>query len=578
MALAVKVAVVSLLVGLGKGMAGTEEVDNCPVWSLSPTNCRCRPPFGEMVYCEEEFLRVQNCHCVWHDGGAGETVVFACPHTCYNTNGSFYYLMERTANYTEFNQLACSGEHLGLDLRRNASSRLCGDCLYPYGLALYSYQFSECILCHNTWYNCLAFIAMAFGPLTIFYFVVVTFRVSATSGDLNGYIFFSQVITSPIYMRLFINALHAGYYGHNCSDTYLKVIFSFYGIWNLDFFRLLYKPFSMHTHWNAANVLTLDYLVAIYPLVLILLTYAFIILYERNYRVVVCLWRPLHRFLARLRSQWSIRRSLVHAFSTFILLSYVKILSVSLDLLLPTFAYGSLSKRTTVYYYYSPNISVISRRHTKYFIIALFSFLLSLVPMLLLLAYPCRCCQRMLNIRHPGFHIFMDAFTGCYHQEPAYCRAFAGIYFLLRLLFLLVFEYVHSLIYTSCLSLLTMLAAILFAIVHPYKKHSHNIMDVVFLIYLAVCFNLQSLILFCKVYISWTASIHFFMVNIILLLPIFYPTYLFLRFCYRSSLVRKILAWILVQKMSLRSWAGLERQRELVDPILVDSGSYGATA
>ena len=36
-----------------------------------------------------------------------------------------------------------------------------------------------------------------------------------------------------------------------------------------------------------------------------------------------------------------------------------------------------------------------------------------------------------------------------------------------------------------------MLAAVLFAVARPYKKVSHNVMDVVFLIY-AICFNIQS--------------------------------------------------------------------------------------
>ena len=323
MVLAIKVAIVYLLSGLGEGMAGTEKVDICPVWSLSPTNCTCRPPYRGIVSCEGKFLKVQNCNCVWYDEAAGEAIVFACPHTCYSANDIFYHYLGRTANYTRFNQLACSGRYLGLDLHRNGSSGFCGKCLHLYGLALYSYQFSECILCQNTWYNYVAFIAMAFGPLTIFYFVVVTFRVSATSGDLNGYVFFSQVITSPIYMRLFVNAIHAGHHRHYYSGTYMKVIFSFFGIWNLDFFRLLYKPFCINFHWSAANVLTLDYLVGFYPLVLILVTYAFIVLHEKGCGIVVCLWRPFHRFFARFRRQWSIKKSLVHAFSTFILLSYV---------------------------------------------------------------------------------------------------------------------------------------------------------------------------------------------------------------------------------------------------------------
>ena len=43
---------------------------------------------------------------------------------------------------------------------------------------------------------------------------------SATSGDMNGFIFFSQVITSPIYMRLLVNAIKSGHYRY--SVGYVK--------------------------------------------------------------------------------------------------------------------------------------------------------------------------------------------------------------------------------------------------------------------------------------------------------------------------------------------------------------------
>ena len=118
-------------------------------------------------------------------------------------------------------------------------------------------------------------------------------------------------------MRLLVNALHVGY--HKDSEIYMKVMYSLYGVWNLDFFRLLYKPFCINYHLPVAGVLLLDYLVAFYPLVLILVTYAFIILHERGCKLVVTLWRPFHKCFARFRSQWSIKKSLVHAFSTFIL-------------------------------------------------------------------------------------------------------------------------------------------------------------------------------------------------------------------------------------------------------------------
>ena len=74
---------------------------------------------------------------------------------------------------------------------------------------------------HQYWYNPLVYVAMAFGPLL---------RVSATSGDMNGFIFFSQAITSPIYMRLFVNVVKSGRYRYGVKC--IKATFSFF--WHLE--------------------------------------------------------------------------------------------------------------------------------------------------------------------------------------------------------------------------------------------------------------------------------------------------------------------------------------------------------
>ena len=53
----------------------------------------------------------------------------------------------------------------------------------------------------------------------------------------------------------------------------MKVIAGFYSIWNLDLFRSIYPPFCLHPDISALGILSLDYLVAIYPMVAVVLTY-----------------------------------------------------------------------------------------------------------------------------------------------------------------------------------------------------------------------------------------------------------------------------------------------------------------
>ena len=68
------------------------------------------------------------------------------------------------------------------------------------------------------------------------------------------------------------------------------MLLALYGIWNLDFFRSFDLGICLGT--STLQTLSLDLLVAVYPLLLMALSYALITLYDRNIRVLVIIWRP----------------------------------------------------------------------------------------------------------------------------------------------------------------------------------------------------------------------------------------------------------------------------------------------
>ena len=117
-----------------------------------------------------------------------------------------------------------------------------------------------------------------------------------------------------------------------------KVIFTLYGFWNLDFFHTLLTHICVKI--NTLQTLALDYAVAIYPLILLVVTYVLIQCRICNFKIIRVMCRPFHRCIEHFRSQWNVRTSIVDAFATFLLLSYVKLLSVSFDLLVPTQVYN----------------------------------------------------------------------------------------------------------------------------------------------------------------------------------------------------------------------------------------------
>ena len=239
------------------------------------------------------------------------------------------------------------------------------------------------------------YIAIAFGPLTIFYIIVIVCRISATSAKLNAFILINQIVAMPAQLRAFL-ATMANNPTTPLEQVVTHTVFSLYGIWNLDFFRIFYDPFCLHPDMSPLQVLALDYVVAAYPLVLIVITYTLVELHDRNIRIVVLLWKPFHCCFSRFRRQWNIRTSLIDAFATFILLSCVKFLAVTFDLLAPTRLFNSYGDTLDQYYlYYDPTVELFDKQHLPYGLIAIVIFSLLVSLLLLLCLYPCTCFQNV---------------------------------------------------------------------------------------------------------------------------------------------------------------------------------------
>ena len=80
--------------------------------------------------------------------------------------------------------------------------------------------------------NIARFMAMAIGPLTVFYVLVVVFKISVTSPKLSAYVIFSQWIAEPLSVRVVLHAIQE----YPKIDILGRLLTSAYGVWNLDFF------------------------------------------------------------------------------------------------------------------------------------------------------------------------------------------------------------------------------------------------------------------------------------------------------------------------------------------------------
>ena len=177
------------------------------------------------------------------------------------------------------------------------------------------------------------------------------------------------------------------------------------------------------------------------------------------------------------------------AFATFLLLSYVKILSVSVDLLMPVVLYDQNGHTLPQLYLFNQgDVAFLGSHHLPYACLALFFLLtFTLMPMLLLFLYPCSYFQVCLNrtgCSCQPLHTFMDAFQGHYKNGTngtRDLRFFSGLYLLLRgavYASTVVAFQISSYAYTAVV--MTALAVSI-ALAQPYKKQKYNIIDTILL-------------------------------------------------------------------------------------------------
>ena len=338
---------------------------------------------GVLTYIDNAFY-VEDCYCVTYDNDTCGVLLGPCPYGCGFTtdnkswSGQLNHPLPR--NFSELNHAMCG--------RLNRDGPMCSKCRKNFSPLVYSYDLKY-IACTDSYHNWLKFIPVAFIPLTLFYLVVILFRIDATNPYLYGFITLNQALASPICLRGAFLTLKGNYILEGRLITIL------YTIWNLDFFRSL--PLNICLDLTTLQILALDYAIAVYPLVLVIITYVVIELHTRGCRVLVWLWRPFHRSCVRFTRIMDIQSSIVKTFATFLLLSYVKLLNTTLDILLPVKLYHITSNKNDYgwYIYYDASYQYFSKNHLPYAITSIALFIVfGVSPLILLILYPMSCFQK----------------------------------------------------------------------------------------------------------------------------------------------------------------------------------------
>ena len=470
---------------------------SCPPWSYcdkDERSCKCKNLPGDPIRCEGNPFAtninnayILDCYCATYNDGYGIIEVGQCDFNCATYRSvklidEVYNILP--PNLSDWNNFMC-GEF-------NRSGTLCGSCDAEKNLYPRAYSFNlTCIECENGASSWWKYIISAYLPLTIFYLIILILKVDVHSSHLKGFIIFSQVLTIPPMTR---NLLLAS---RNKTEMHkvMQFLATLFGIWNLDFFRTYNNTICLPI--GSLSNLFLDLAVAVYPIVLMMITYILITLYDQNFKILIYIWKPFKIVFYKLNRQWSVKTTLLDAIATFLFLANMKLLSVCFDTLTPVQVFQfSTTQHVSVSWrvYYDSSIVYFSFEHRVYAIIALVILLLtSISPIIILILYSSNFFQKSLTLfPHRWqifFHTFMDSFQGCYkdgtESDGRDCRWYAPILPICRLLLMVVYGFTLGSAFFSFGAILFTVIVLITIISDPFKSQYLSSTMSVFILFIA---------------------------------------------------------------------------------------------
>lgn len=433
------------------------------------------------------YLKGRSCTC----GSEGYGIVLKCAGYQAHIKSGFWvgYLPENSTDPENLFYAPCSytmckqSVHLlpkssqGLDkhmCRHNRTGVLCGRCTENHSVYYNSREFT-CGDNRYCKYGFLFYFLSEILPMVTFFLVVITFDISFTSGNMAGFIFFSQHL-SPLEINLEATP------NFQYFQTPYQLV---YGLFNFEYFGIEKLSFCLSRDFQVLDIIAYKYVTTLiaFGLVLILIGVA---------RYCSC------RRLFRLRRRISSKISLVNGLSAFLVTCYAQCTKTSFYILKYTTPVGYNGKLEKHYSFYGALI-YFSSSHFLYAGPALVSLIvITTLPPLVLLLHPlslqllslCGLSEHWIvnKILHlTGINKLMpliDCFQGCYKNR---LRFFASLYFVYRVAILVCFLIIEDgtdfCLYSICILILILG---IHSTARPYKKHVHNMVESLILLNLAM--------------------------------------------------------------------------------------------
>ncbi|CAI8041757.1 hypothetical protein GBAR_LOCUS23169, partial [Geodia barretti] len=201
----------------------------------------------------------------------------------------------------------------------------------------------------------------------------------------------------------------------------LRLLFAFSAtfsqFWNLQFFKAIVPPICISEKLTGIHVHMLNFLPAIYLLVLVILSCILIELHARNFAIVRILWKPLNFILSKTNIKIETTDAVFHATASLILLSNISVLSATSQLIDSTNIYNSTGVFHKKIFFIDPTMDWSSRKSIPYLLITVVIFILfTLIPSLLLCIYPTRVYRYLSRFLSARKRLAITAFAEALHS------------------------------------------------------------------------------------------------------------------------------------------------------------------
>ena len=459
----------------------TDDNNQCPFWHFfnpktSVCECYNNPMIRNVVKCTEQGIAVRVGHCMTYEEEERTIYIAPCAFSGnFTKSDSGQYVEVPVQNISELNVHMCQP--------MNRKGRLCSECIEGFGPSVISSGI-VCSDCTGAWYGIPLYLFLEFVPITVFYIVILFFRVNITSAPMVAFILYSQLIVTT-----FLNHGPALEFENPTAYYFVLAVVNFYGFWNLDFFRHILPPFCVSPELKQIHVVLIDYVSAFYPLCLICITWIIIKLHFHNFKPVVWLWNKLSKCFCIRDCSFSRSNSLIDVFATSFLLSYTKMIYASGIILSPLSAVeykNDTLSNTRRFAEADAGIEYFGREHALYALISILIIPFILVPPIFLILYPIKVFRLLLFKCHlstrtiASLNLFVEKYYSCYRdgtEGGKDMRSLASMYFILRWIGIFIYEITPLSASLALVAVMCVICGTVIALVRPYKKSYMNIID-----------------------------------------------------------------------------------------------------